>query len=163
MVGCWCLTPLSTHFSYIVAISFICGGNWSTRRKPHTCRKSLTNFITSCCIEYVENKIYLLQLLRNRPEKHIKRSLYFLFLNIYIHRGRDRMVVWFATTWEISAYYHQSCEFEPRSCWDVLDTTWCDKVCQWLAASRWFSTGAPVSTTNKTNRHYITEMCWKWR
>ena len=22
------------------------GGNWSTRRKPPTCRKSLTNFIT---------------------------------------------------------------------------------------------------------------------
>ena len=32
----------------------------------------------------VENKIYLLQLLRNRPEKHTKRSLSFLFLNIYI-------------------------------------------------------------------------------
>ena len=55
MVGCWCLTPLSTHFSYIVAISFICGGNWSTRRKPPTCRKSLTNFITSCCIEYISS------------------------------------------------------------------------------------------------------------
>jgi hypothetical protein len=31
------------YFSYIVAISFIGGGN---RRKPLTCRKSLTNFIT---------------------------------------------------------------------------------------------------------------------
>jgi hypothetical protein len=28
------------------------GGNWSTRRKPPTCRKSQTNFITECCIEY---------------------------------------------------------------------------------------------------------------
>jgi len=42
----WCLTPLSTIFSYIVAVSFIGGGNRSTRRKPLTCRKSLTNFIT---------------------------------------------------------------------------------------------------------------------
>jgi len=33
-------------FSYIVAVSFIDGGNRSTRRKPPTFRKSLTNFIT---------------------------------------------------------------------------------------------------------------------
>jgi hypothetical protein len=32
-LGLWCLTPLSK------------------RRKPPTCRKSLTNFITQCCIE----------------------------------------------------------------------------------------------------------------
>ena len=37
------------YFSYIVACSFIGGGN---RRKPPACRKSLTNFITYCCIEY---------------------------------------------------------------------------------------------------------------
>ena len=30
----------------------------------------------------------------------------------------------------------------------------CDKVCQWLAPGRWFS---PVSSTNKTDRHDITE------
>jgi hypothetical protein len=30
----------------IVAVSFIGWGNWSTQRKPPTCRKSLTNFIT---------------------------------------------------------------------------------------------------------------------
>jgi len=29
------------YFSYIVAVSFIGGGNRSTRRKPPTCRKSL--------------------------------------------------------------------------------------------------------------------------
>ena len=38
--------------SYIVAICFIDGGNRSTWRKPPTCRKSLTNFITYCFIEY---------------------------------------------------------------------------------------------------------------
>jgi len=32
--------------SYIVAVSFIGGGNRRTRRKPSTCCKSLTNFIT---------------------------------------------------------------------------------------------------------------------
>jgi hypothetical protein len=35
--GLWCVTPLSQHFSYIVAVSFIGGGNRSTRRKPPTC------------------------------------------------------------------------------------------------------------------------------
>ena len=39
----------------------------------------------------------------------------------------------------------------------VLDTTFCDKVCQLLAASRWFSPGTPVSSTNKTDRRDITE------
>jgi hypothetical protein len=34
------------YFSYIVAVSFIGGGNWSARRKQTTCRKSQTNFIT---------------------------------------------------------------------------------------------------------------------
>ena len=34
-----------------MAVSFIGGGNRSTRRKPLICRKSLTNFIT-CCFEY---------------------------------------------------------------------------------------------------------------
>ena len=40
----------------------------------------------------------------------------------------------------------------------VLDTTLCDKVCQRLAAGRWFSAGIPVSSTNKTVRHDITEI-----
>ena len=29
-----------------ISVMFIGGENWSTRRKPLTCRKSLTNFIT---------------------------------------------------------------------------------------------------------------------
>ena len=32
-LGLGCLTPLSTNFSYIVAVSFIDGGNRRTRRK----------------------------------------------------------------------------------------------------------------------------------
>ena len=40
------------YFSYIVAVSFIGGGNRSIRGKPLTCCKSLTNFITWYCIEY---------------------------------------------------------------------------------------------------------------
>jgi hypothetical protein len=33
---------MQQYFSYIVAVSFIGGGNWSTRRNPPTYRKSLT-------------------------------------------------------------------------------------------------------------------------
>jgi len=29
-----------------ILVSFICGENWSTRRKPLTCRKSPSKFIT---------------------------------------------------------------------------------------------------------------------
>jgi hypothetical protein len=43
----------------------------------------------------------------------------------------------------------------------VLDTTLCDKVCQWLVTDRWFSPGTPVSSTNKTDRHDITEISMK--
>ena len=31
------------------------------------------------------------------------------------HRGRDRIIVGFTTTYAISAYHHQSCELEFRS------------------------------------------------
>ena len=34
-------------------------------------------------------------------------------------------------------------------------------VCQWLVAGRWFSPGTPVSSTNKTDRHNITEILLK--
>jgi hypothetical protein len=40
-------------------------------------------------------------------------------------------------------------------------TTLCDKVCQWLATGQWFSLGPPVSSTNKTDHHDITEILLK--
>ena len=43
----------------------------------------------------------------------------------------------------------------------VLDITLNDKVCQWLAASLWFSPGTSVSSTNKTDCHDITEILLK--
>ena len=46
------------YFRYIVADSFIGGGNQSTQRKPSTCRKSLVNLITQCCIKYTSPERY---------------------------------------------------------------------------------------------------------
>jgi hypothetical protein len=47
-LGLWCLTSPSTIFQLYrrLEVSFIGGGNRSTLRKPLTCRKSVTNFIT---------------------------------------------------------------------------------------------------------------------
>ena len=61
-------------------------------------------------------------------------------------------------TFAICAYHPYSCEFEPGSWRGVLDTTLCDKVCQWLATGRWFSPGTSISSTNKTDRHDASEI-----
>jgi hypothetical protein len=45
MVMVFNTTMFQQYFSYIVAVSFIGGGNRSTWRKPTTCHKSLPNFI----------------------------------------------------------------------------------------------------------------------
>ena len=43
----------------------------------------------------------------------------------------------------------------------VLDTTLCDKVCQWLVTGLWFSQCTQVSSTNKTDLHDVTEILLK--
>ena len=40
-------------------------------------------------------------------------------------------------------------------------TTLCDKACQWLATGRWCFSGTPVSSTNKTDCHDISEILLK--
>jgi len=52
-------------------------------------------------------------------------------------------------------------QFESRSWQGVLETTLCDKVCQCLAASQWFSPGTQVSSTSKTDCQDITEILLK--
>ena len=47
------------------------------------------------------------------------------------------------------------------SCQGVLNTTLCDKVCQWLVTGQWFSSGPPVSYTNKNDHHDIAEILLK--
>ena len=43
----------------------------------------------------------------------------------------------------------------------VLDTTLCDKACQWLGTGWWFSLGTPVSSTTNTHLHDIAEILLK--
>jgi hypothetical protein len=50
--------------------------------------------------------------------------------------------------------------FIAQACYK-LHQTLCDKVCQWFATGRWFSPDTPVSSTNKTERHDITEILLK--
>ena len=42
----------------------------------------------------------------------------------------------------------------------ILDTL-CDKVWQWHETGRWFSSGTPVLSTNKSDRHDIIEILFK--
>jgi hypothetical protein len=47
-------------------------------------------------------------------------------------RGYYYMIVWITTACSISAYNHQSCDFELRSCRGVLDTTLCVVVVSFI-------------------------------
>ena len=63
------------------------------------------------------------------------------------------------TTYAISAYRHWCCEFESRSGRGAQH--YVIRVCHWFATCRWFSPGPPFSSTNKTDRHDITEILLK--
>ena len=63
--------------SGFVNMYFIGGGNQSARRKPLTCRKSLTNFITQCCT--------------SRPDRyfkshHVDANIVNIFSNFYLKK-----------------------------------------------------------------------------
>ena len=51
-LGLWCLMSLSTILQLYRRRQFYWWWNHDYRRKPRTWRKSLTNFIIYCCIEY---------------------------------------------------------------------------------------------------------------
>ena len=100
----------------------------------------------------------------------ISRFLSFLFIQLTINsspllfKGQSRS--WSFGSW-IYNYLCNQC-LSPLTLWvwiplrrGVLDTTLCDKVCQCLTTVWWFSPGTPVSSTNKTNCHDITEILLK--
>ena len=74
--------------------------------------------------------------------------------------GRDRMVDEFTTTYAISVYHHWCCEFESR--WGRGDQHYVIKSVSYLRRpGRWFSSGPPVSSTNKTVCYNVTEILLK--
>ena len=85
-------------------------------------------------------------------------------MNVLVHKGSS--CPWSYRSW-IYNYLWNQC-LSPLSLWvriplrrRLFDTTLCDKVCQWLAAGRWFSPVTPVSFTNKTDSHDIIEILLK--
>ena len=73
----------------------------------------------------------------------------------------DSWVLYSKTKIKSVIYLLLSYQFESDSCRGVLDTTLCDKVCQGLAAGRWFSPCTLVSSTNTTVSHDIFEILLK--
>ena len=74
----------------------------------------------------------------------------------------DRMLVWFTTNYLCNQW------LSPLKLWvriqrrrGELNTTFCDKVCQWHAGSRWFSLDIPAFSTTKTDHHRVTEILLK--
>ena len=91
-------------------------------------------------IEYIMNIYiywYISWLLDNIFYTFIGCTVIDYFHISYLFLRQKRSIsckVQFLTTYTISAS-----EFEPRSWQGALDTTLCEKVCQWLAADQWFS------------------------
>ena len=69
------------------------------------------------------------------------------------------MVIRYTTTLQSVHITTNVVSSNPTGC--AIDTTLCDKVCQWLTASRWLSSGTPVSSTNKSERYDIAEILLK--
>ena len=57
--------------------------------------------------------------------------------------GGDRIVVGFITTYMQAVPITTNVVSSNPLRRGVLDTTLCDKVCQWLTAGQWFSLGTP--------------------
>ena len=96
--------------------------------------------------------------------------LLYLMLNVY-QRSQVFIVTEPSLSWLYGSWiYNYLCNqcLSPLKLWvwiplrrGVLDTSLCDKFCQWLVTSLWFSPGTPVSSTNKTDGHNITEILLK--
>jgi sulfite reductase beta subunit-like hemoprotein len=67
-----------------VAVSFIGGGNRSTQRKPPTCCKSLTNFITMFLVPNIDQMYKEMKKIVEVRNKHGNRDEFLDFADLYI-------------------------------------------------------------------------------
>ena len=96
------------------------------------------------------------------PLPSVDKSIVIVIMHFLYSEGQSWS--WFYGSWSYN-YICNKCP-SPLMLWVRIPirarcTTLCDKVCQGLATGRWFSLGAPVSSTNKTDRHDITEILLK--
>ena len=77
----------------------------------------------------------------------------FFKINDTMWDALDQALIYF-----LIGYIYFSFNFQIKKKTRTLDATLYDNVWQWLVAGRWFSPGTPVSSTNKTDRHDITEI-----
>ena len=123
----------------------------------------------------------------NEIEERYSVSIWYQLTTLHTDLGENihhigvRMVIWIdhwlswttrlgpSWLWSYGSWiYNYLCNqfLSPLMLWDQISirarcTTLCDKVCQWLATGRWFSLVPPVSSTNKTDCHDITEILLK--
>ena len=83
---------------------------------------------------------------------------YFIVLHLTIWEWALWSWLWSYDSWIYSYLCNQY--LSPLMLWvrillrrGVLDTTLCDKGCQWLATGQWVSTGTLVSSIYKTDRY----------
>ena len=72
---------------YIMAVSFIGGGNRSTRRKSPTCRKSLTNFITYLVWDHRQVEIHDGLNLHNKDIKAVEQVIMTKMRLLYFYKS----------------------------------------------------------------------------
>ena len=113
---------------------------------------SIISFESPCIVKWT---YYFIS---NKPCIWINKLRYQLLLRG--HRGRDRLVVRFNTTYASSAYQHLCYQFESRSR-EVSSIQHYVIVCRWPSTDRWFTPGTAVISTNKTDRHNIIEILLK--
>ena len=160
-----------------MATSFSGGGSRSTRREPPTMGKQLVNFITCGC----ESSAHFIVLYK--PGANPGRIGDRLVWVVRSQWPKSLSQPGFELAYKVINGIIQQCiisslsEVKKKLCnqclsilmfWDLiplregaLDTTLCDKVCQSLATGRWFSPDIPLFSTNKTDRHDITEILLK--
>ena len=90
--------------------------------------------------------------------------LYYIVTSVLMYFIFKTKGTWSYGSW-IYNYLCNHCQ-SPLMLWVRISsrarcTTLCDKVCQWLATGQWFSLVPPVSPTNKTDHHDITEILLK--